>query len=251
MKIIVIGGTGRVGSKIVTTLRDHGHEALPAAPNTGVDTITGEGLAEALEGASVLIDVSNSPSFDDDAVLEFFTTSTRNLLAAEAAAGVRHHVALSIVGADRLPNSGYLRAKVAQERLVEGGPVPFSIVRSTQFFEFVDSIAAAATDGATVRVSSALLQPIAADDVATAVGKVSVGPALGATIEIGGPEAIPLDELVRVALAARNDPRQVVVEPHAQYFGTELQERSLVPGPGARLGTARFANWLARSAATV
>jgi uncharacterized protein YbjT (DUF2867 family) len=247
MKIVVIGGTGRVGSKLIDLLREHGHEALAAAPNTGVDTITGEGLADALSGASVVVDVSNSPSFEDDAVLEFFTTSTRNVLAAEAAAGVGHHVAMSIVGADRLPDSGYLRAKVAQEQLITASSIPYSIVRATQFFEFIDSIAAAATDGDTVRVSSRLFQPMAVDDVARAVGKVAAGAPLNATIEIGGPEAFPLAELVRRDLSARHDPRQVVADPHAPYFGTELAERSLVPGAGAQLGTIRFEDWLARS----
>jgi uncharacterized protein YbjT (DUF2867 family) len=248
MKIVVIGGTGRVGSKLVDLLREHGREPLAAAPNTGVDTITGAGLAPALEGAAVVVDVSNSPSFEDAAVLEFFTTSTRNLLAAEAAAGVGHHVAMSIVGADRLPDSGYLRAKVAQEELIKGSSVPYSIVRATQFYEFIDSIVAAATDGDTVRVSPMLIQPMAVDDVARAVGKVAAGAPLGGTIEIAGPEAFPLDELVRRDLDARRDPRQVVSDPHARYFGTELAERSLVPDAGAaQLGATRFEDWLARS----
>jgi uncharacterized protein YbjT (DUF2867 family) len=247
MKIVVIGGTGRVGSKIVDRLRQQGHDTLPAAPNTGVNTITGEGVAAALDGASVVIDVSNSPSFADDAVLEFFTTSTRNLLTAEAAAGVGHHVAMSIVGADRLPDSGYLRAKVAQEQLVTASAVPYSIVRATQFFEFVEGIVDAATDGAAVRVSPMLFQPMAADDVARAVVNVAAGAPLNATIEIGGPEAIPLDELARRFLAARHDTRTVVADPHAGYFGTELAERSLVPDAGAQLGTVRFDDWLAQS----
>jgi uncharacterized protein YbjT (DUF2867 family) len=249
MKIVVIGGTGRVGSKIVDRLREHGHEALAAAPNTGVNTITGDGLAAALEGASVVVDVSNSPSFEDTAVLEFFTTSTRNLLAAEEAAGVGHHVAMSIVGADELPDSGYLRAKVAQEQLITASSMPYSIVRATQFFEFVGSIGDAATEGDTVRVSSMLFQPMAADDVASAVGKVAVGAPLNATIEIGGPEAFPLDELVRRDLTAHGDPRRVVGDPHAPYFGTELAERSLVPGPDAHLSATRFDDWLAQSLA--
>ena len=247
MKIVVIGGTGRVGSKLVDLLREHGHEALAAAPNTGVDTITGEGLAEALEGAAVVVDVSNSPSFEDAAVLEFFTTSTRNLLAAEAVAGVGHHVAMSIVGADRLPDSGYLRAKVAQERLIVASPIPYSIVRATQFFEFIDSIAAAATDGDTVRVSPMLIQPMAVDDVARAVGKVAAGAPLNGMIEIGGPEAFPLDELVRRDLSARHDPARSSPIPTPAYFGTELAERSLVAGAGAQLGATRFEDWLARS----
>jgi uncharacterized protein YbjT (DUF2867 family) len=247
MKIVVIGGTGRVGARLVGLLQEHGHEALAAAPNTGVNTITGDGLAEALDRAAVVVDVSNSPSFDDAAVLEFFTTSTRNLLAAEVAAGVGHHVAMSIVGADRLADSGYLRAKVAQEQLIATSSVPFSIVRATQFFEFIDSIAASATDGDTVRVSPMLIQPMAVEDVARAVGKVSAGAPLNGMMEIGGPEAFPLDDLVRRALAARRDPRQVVGDPAARYFGAVLAERSLVPGPDAQLGVTRFEDWLAKS----
>ena len=247
MKIVVIGGTGRVGARLVGLLQEHGHEALAAAPNTGVNTITGDGLAEALDHAAVVVDVSNSPSFDDAAVLEFFTTSTRNLLAAEVAAGVGHHVAMSIVGADRLPDSGYLRAKVAQEQLIATSSVPFSIVRATQFFEFIDSIAASATDGDTVRVSPMLIQPMAVEDVARAVGKVSAGAPLNGTMEIGGPEAFPLDDLVRRALVARRDPRGVVGDPAARYFGAVLAERSLVPGPDAQLGVTRFEDWLAQS----
>ena len=250
MKVVVIGGTGRVGSKLVGLLREHGHEALAASPNSGVNTITGEGVAEALQGAAVVVDVSNSPSFEDTAVLEFFSTSTRHLLEAEAAAGVGHHVAMSVVGADRLPDSGYLRAKVAQEQLIADSSIPYSIVRATQFFEFIDSIAAAATDGDTVRVSPMLIQPMAVDDVASAVGKVSAGPPLNRTIEIAGPAVFPLDELVRRALGARRDPRHVIADPHARYFGTELAERSLVAGADAQLGATRFEDWLARSLAT-
>lgn len=250
MKIVVIGGTGRVGSKLVDLLREHGHEPLAAAPNTGVDTITGDGLAEALQGAAVVVDVSNSPSFEDAAVLEFFTTSTRNLLDGEAVAGVGHHVAMSIVGADGLPDSGYLRAKVAQEQLIAASPIPYSIVRATKFFEFIDSIAAAATEGDTVRVSPMLIQPMAVNDVASAVGKVAVGAPLNGTIEIAGPETFPLDQLVRRALSARHDPRHVIADPHARYFGTELAERSLVADPGAQLGATRFEDWLAQSLAT-
>ena len=218
-------------------------------PTRGVNTITGEGLAEALQGAAVVVDVSNSPSFDDAAVLEFFTTSTRNLLDAEAVAGVGHHVAMSVVGADRLPDSGYLRAKVAQEQLIAASSIPYSIVRATQFFEFIDSIAAAATDGDTVRVSPMLIQPMAVDDVARAVGKVAVGSPLNGTIEIAGPEEFPLDQLVRRALSARHDPRHVIADPHARYFGTELAERSLVADAGAQLGATRFEDWLAQSLA--
>jgi uncharacterized protein YbjT (DUF2867 family) len=249
MKIVVIGGTGRIGSKLVDLLRVHGHEALAASPNTGVNTITGDGLADALNGAAVVVDVSNSPSFEDAAVLEFFTTSTRNLLDAEAAAGVGHHVAMSVVGADRLPDSGYLRAKVAQEQLIAASSIPYSIVRATQFFEFIDSIVAAATDGDTVRVSPMLIQPMAADDVAQAVGKVAAGAPLNGMVEIGGPEAFPLDELVRRDLAAHHDPRHVVADPHARYFGTELAERSLVADADAELGATRFEDWLAQSVA--
>jgi uncharacterized protein YbjT (DUF2867 family) len=247
MKIVVIGGTGRVGSKLVDLLRAHGHEPLAASPDTGVNTITGDDLAEAMQGAAVVVDVSNSPSFEDAAVLEFFTTSTRNLLDAEAGAGVGHHVAMSIVGADRLPDSGYLRAKVAQEQLIAASSIPYSIVRATQFFEFIDSIAAAATDGDTVRVSPMLIQPMAVDDVARAVGNVAIGAPLNGTIEVAGPEAFPLDELVRRTLAARHDPRRVVADRHALYFGAELAERSLVAGAGAQLGATRFGDWLAQS----
>jgi uncharacterized protein YbjT (DUF2867 family) len=247
MRIVVIGGTGRLGAKVIDLLREHGHEPLAAAPNTGVNTITGEGLAEALQGASVVVDVSNSPSFEDAAVLEFFTTSTRNLLEAEAAAGVGHHVAMSIVGADRLPDSGYLRAKVAQEALIADSSMPYSIVRATQFFEFIDSIAGAATAGDTVHVSSMLFQPMAVADVATAVAEVAAGAPLNGTIEIGGPDAFPMDELVRRTLAARRDPRIVVGDPHTPYFGAELAERSLVPGADAQLGATHFDDWLARS----
>jgi uncharacterized protein YbjT (DUF2867 family) len=249
MKIVVIGGTGRVGSKLVDMLREQGHEALAASPNTGVNTITGEGVAEALDGASVVVDVSNSPSFEDAAVLEFFTTSTRTLLDAEATAGVGHHVAMSIVGADRLPDSGYLRAKVAQEQLIAAGAIPYSIVRATQFFEFIDSIVAAATEGDTVRVSPMLIQPMAAEDVARAVAGVATGAPLNGMVEIGGPETFPIDELVGRDLAARHDPRRVVADPHARYFGTELEERSLVAGPDAHLGAIHFEDWLARSVA--
>ena len=251
MKIVVIGGTGRVGSKLVGLLREHGHEVLAAAPSSGVDTITGEGVADALSGAAVVVDVSNSPSFDDPAaVLEFFSTSTRNLLEAEAVAGVGHHVAMSVVGADRLPDSGYLRAKVAQEQLIADSSIPYSIVRATQFFEFIDSIAAAATDGDTVRVSPMLIEPMAVDDVVWAVGRVAVGTPLNGTIEIAGPDSFALDELVRRALSARHDPRVVVADPHARYFGTELAERSLVAGPDAQLGATRFDDWLVQSLTT-
>jgi len=248
MKIVVIGGTGLIGSKVVTKLREHGHDAVAAAPNTGVNTLTGEGLAEALAGASVVIDVSNSPSFEDEAVMSFFQTSTRNLLSAEAAAGVRHHVALSVVGTERLPESGYFRAKVAQEKLIEQSPIPYSIVHATQFFEFFKSIAGAATQGDTVRLAPVLVQPIAAEDVATAVARIAVGEPVNGMVEVAGPEQFRLDALVRQGLGARKDPRKVVADPHARYFGAELAERTLVPWTEARLGQTRFQDWLKQPA---
>lgn len=243
MKIVVIGGTGLIGSKLVTILGEQGHEAVAAAPNTGVNTLTGEGLADALAGASVVIDVSNSPSFEDAAVMEFFRTSTRNLLAAAAAAGLRHYVALSVVGTERLPDSGYLRAKMAQEELIENSSIPFSLVHATQFFEFVSSIADAATAGGTVRMPPVLFQPIAADDVAQAVCRTAVGSPLNGRVEVAGPEQYRMDEFFREALAARDDPREVVTDEHAKYFGTELGERSLVPLGEAILGETRYADW--------
>jgi len=248
MKIVIIGGSGLIGSKLATTLRGLGHEVVAASPDSGVNTLTGEGLAEALEGAAVVVDVSNSPSFEDAAVLHFFETSTRNLLEAEAAAGVGHHVALSVVGAERMPESGYLRAKVAQEKLIEESPIPWSIVHATQFFEFVGRIADGATESGTVRIAPVLFQPMAAEDVASAVAIVATGSPLNDTVEVGGPEQFRFDELIRNALRARNDPREVVADPHARYFGTELSERSLVPGAAARLGETRFGDWLAHSA---
>ena len=250
MKIVVIGGHGRVGSKIVEQLGAHGHDAVAADLNTGVNTITGEGLAEAFAGADVVIDVSNSPSFEDAAVMEFFTTSTTNVLAAEQVAGIRHHVIFSIVGADRLPGSGYLRAKVAQEKLIADSPVPYSIIRSTQFYEFVDSIADAATEGDTVRVPDARIQPIAADDAARAVGRIAVGTPVNGVVEIGGPEALGFDELIRIGLSAHDDPRTVVVDPDAQYFGTKLDDTSLLPGDGAQLAETRYRDWLSALATT-
>src|SRR6266403_5424408 len=248
MKIVVIGGSGLIGSKVVTHLREHGHEAVPASPNSGVNTLTGEGLAEVLSGAAVVVDVSNSPSFEDAAVLKFFKTSTTNLLAAEAAAGVGHHVAMSIVGSERAPDSGYLRAKIAQEKLIESSSIPYSIVRSTQFFEFLTRIADEATDGTTVRIAPVLFQPIAADDVAKAATRVAVSAPVNGTVEIGGPQQFRFDEFIRLGLAARRDPRVVVADPHAHYFGAELGERTLVPGPDARLGEIRFEEWLGKSA---
>ena len=225
-----------------------GHEAVAASPNSGVNTLTGEGLAEVLEGASVVVDVSNSPSFEDAAVMEFFETSTRNLLTYEAAAGVGHHVALSVVGTERLSESGYFRAKIAQEKLIKESSIPYSIVRATQFFEFVKSIADAATDGNTVRLPPVLIQPMAADDVASAVARVAVGSPVNGTVEVAGPEQFRLDELIRRGLSARNDPREVIADPHARYFGAELSERTLVPGDDAQLGETRFEDWLSRSA---
>jgi len=248
MKIVVIGGTGLIGSKLVAKLRDHGHEAKSAAlPN--VNTLTGEGLAEALSGADVVVDVSNSPSFADEAVLNFFETSTRNLLAAEAVEGVRHHVALSVVGTDRLSESGYFRAKIAQENLITAGPIPYSIVHATQFYEFVKSIADGATTGSVVKLSSALIQPMAADDVASAVGRVAVGPPINGVVEVAGPEQFRLDGLIRLGLAARGDAREVIGDPEARYFGAELRERTLLPGDGATLFSTRFEDWITQAVA--
>jgi len=244
MKIVVIGGHGRIGSKIVERLGEHGHDAVPAGPQNGVNTLTGEGLAEVLDGANVVIDVSNSPSFEDDAVMDFFQTSTRNLLAAEQAAGVGHHVAMSVVGSDRLPDSGYLRAKVAQEELIEASSIPYSIVRSTQFYEFVESIADAATEDDTVRVPAANIQPIAADDAARAVGRIAVGTPAGGIVEVAGPKPYRFDELIRYGLSAHNDPRRVVADPDARYFGATLTNGSLLPGENAQLGETRFEDWL-------
>jgi uncharacterized protein YbjT (DUF2867 family) len=244
MKIVVIGGTGLIGSKLVSKLGEHGHAAVAASPDTGVNTLTGEGLDEALEGASAVVDVSNAPAWEDAAVMEFFTTATGNLLAAEAAAGVAHHVALSVVGTERLTESGYFRAKLAQEQLIAGSSMPYSIVRATQFYEFMQRIAADATEGNTVRLPPALIQPMAADDVASGVGRVSVGAPINGTVEIAGPEQFRLDELIRGALATRNDPREVVSDPQARYFGINPSERALLPGPDARLAETRFNTWL-------
>ena len=249
MKIVVIGGSGLIGSKLVPKLREHGHEAVAASPNSGVNSVTGEGLAEAMKGASVAVDVSNAPSWEDSAVLSFFETSTRNLLAHEAAAGVRHHVALSVVGSERMLESGYFRAKIAQENLLKGSSIPYSIVRATQFFEFVKGIADLSTDGNTVRLPSALIQPMAADDVASAVARVAMGSPLNSTVEVGGPERFRLDELVRRGLAAWNDPREVVTDPHARYYGIAISERTLVPDDDAQLGETRFETWLTQPAA--
>jgi len=248
MKIVIIGGTGRIGSKVVTLLRERRHQAVPASPESGVNTLTGQGLAEVLAGAAVVVDVSNSPSFEDAAVLKFFETSTTNLLAAEAAAGVSHHVALSIVGIDGAPDSGYFRAKVAQETLIRNSSIPYSIVRATQFFEFFKSIADEATDGNTVRIAPVLFQPMAADDVAKAVSRVAVSAPVNGIVEIAGPQQFRFDEFIRLGLRARQDPRVVAADPQARYFGTELGERTLVPGADARLGDIRFEDWLAQSA---
>jgi uncharacterized protein YbjT (DUF2867 family) len=250
-KIVVIGGTGLIGSKVVKNLGERGYEVVAASPNSGVNTLTGEGLAEVLEGASVIVDVSNSPSFEDAAVMEFFQTSTRNLLTYGAAASVGHHVALSVVGSDRLPDSGYLRAKVAQEKLIKESSIPYSIVRATQFFEFVKRIADSATDGNTVRLPSVGFQPLAADDVAKVVSKVAIGSPLNAIVEVAGPERFRFDELIRQGLNASNDPREVIADPHARYFGTELSESSLVPDDGALLGEKRFEDWLSESASQI
>ncbi|WP_285250420.1 SDR family oxidoreductase [Pseudarthrobacter sp. fls2-241-R2A-168] len=244
MKIVVIGGTGLIGSKLVSKLREHGHEAVAASPDLGVNTLTGEGLADVLQGADTVVDVSNSPSFEDAAVLDFFTTSTRNQLAAEKDAGVGHHVALSVVGTERLAESGYFRAKIAQEKLIKESGVPYSIVHATQFFEFVKSIAQAASEGNTVRLSPALIQPMAADDVATAVARTAVGSPQNATVEVAGPEQFGLDELIRKGLSFRGDPREVVTDPTARYFNAMLQDGELLPGGEATIYNTRFEEWL-------
>lgn len=249
MKIVVVGGSGLIGSKLVTKLGEHGHVALDASPKTGVNSLTGEGLAEVLGGADVVVDVSNSPSFEAAAVMSFFTKSTRNILAAEAAADVNHHVALSVVGADRLPASSYFRAKITQERLIKESTIPYSIVHATQFFEFIKSIAEAATEGNTVRLAPALIQPMAADDVASAVGRVAVGSPVNGVVEIAGPDQFRLDELIRAALRALDDPREVIIDTQAPYFGARLGERTLIPGGDALRGTIRFEDWLSRTTA--
>jgi len=244
MKIVVLGGSGLIGTKVVKRLADKGHEALAASPNTGVDATTGRGLAEALAGAAVVVDVSNSPSFEDAAVLAFFEDSGRNLARAEREASVRHHVALSVVGSDRSPENGYFRAKLAQERLVKTSGVPYTIVRATQFFEFLGAIAAAGADGKRVRLSPASFQPVAADDVAKAVADAALGSPLNDAIEIAGPDRLPLSAMVARYLEATNDPREVVGDPQARYFGARLDDRSLVPGNNPRLGKIRFEDWL-------
>ena len=249
MKIVVIGGSGLIGSRLVTKLREHGHEAVAASPNSGVNTLTGEGLAEVLKGASVVVDVSNSPSWEDAAVMNFFETSTRNQLKYGAEAGVKHLVALSVVGTNRLSESGYFRAKIAQEKLIKSGTIPYSIIHATQFFEFLKQLADISFDGKIVRLPDALFQPIAADDVATAVGRIAVGQPINSTVEIGGPEAFRIDELVRRRLAALNDSREVIADPNARYSGAKIDERTLVPGNDARLGETSFETWLTQSAA--
>ena len=249
MKIVVIGGSELIGTKLVNNLRQRGQEAVAASPSSGVNSFTGEGLTEALRGAQVVVDVANAPSWEDKAVMEFFQTSGRNLLAAEAAAGVRHHVALSIVGDDRLPASGYLRAKVAQENLIKASGIPFTIVRSTQFFEFAKGIIQSATDGQTVRLSAALVQPIAADDVAAALTGFALSKPLNGIVEIAGPDSIRMDEFARRFLSAMHDPRKVTTDANALYFGTELNDQSLTPGKNARLAPTHFEEWLAQKAA--
>jgi uncharacterized protein YbjT (DUF2867 family) len=247
VKIVVIGGTGLIGSKLVEQLRQAGHDPLAASPDTGVDTLTGEGLQEALEGAQVVVDVSNAPAWDDAAVMDFFRTSSRNLLAAEAAAGVKHHVALSVVGADRLHQSGYMRAKIAQEEAVKAASIPYTILRATQFFEFIGRMADAGMNGETIQLAPVLVQPEAADDVAAALVEIALDEPVNGIVELAGPEQFRLDELVRHLLRANNDPRRVTADVHARYFGAELDEHSLTPGDGARIAPTRFDDWLSRS----
>jgi uncharacterized protein YbjT (DUF2867 family) len=247
MKIVVIGGTGLIGSKVVEKLISQGHDALAASPGTGVNTLTGDGLAGAVTDADVVIDVSNSPSFEENAVLEFFRTSTTNLLTAEAAAGVGHHVALSVVGTDRLTESGYFRAKIAQEGLIRESPIPYTIIHATQFFEFIKGIADGATDGDTVHLAPVLIQPMAADDVATLVVGIALGEPVNGIVEIAGPEQFSLNELVRMHLHALGDPREVAADPKAPYFGAQLRERTLVPADGATLSSTRYEDWLRQS----
>jgi uncharacterized protein YbjT (DUF2867 family) len=249
MKIVVIGGSGLIGSKLVDRLRLGGHEVVAASPASGVNTITGEGLAEALANTQVIVDVANSPSFEDKAVLEFFETSGRNLLGAEASAGVKHHVALSVVGTDRLSESGYFRAKIAQEKLIRASKIPYTIVHSTQFFEFLGGIAQSGTDGDTVRLSPAFVQPIASDDVAAAMADFTLGAPVNGVVEIAGPERVRLTELVQRFLTATQDPRKVVADIHARYFGAELNDQTLVPGDNPRIGSVNFETWLSQSQA--
>jgi uncharacterized protein YbjT (DUF2867 family) len=249
MEIVVIGGTGLIGSKLVEKLREAGHDVVPASPDSGVDTYTGEGVEQALEGAQVVVDVSNAPAWDDDAVLDFFQTTARNVVAAETAAGVGHHVLLSVVGTDRLPDSGYFRAKLAQEEEVKAGPVPYTILRATQFFEFIGRIADTNTEGDTVHLPPVMVQPEAADDVAAALADIARSAPVNGTVELAGPEAFLFDELARRVLAAKNDPRHVKPDVDARYFGAELDEHSLTPGSGARIAPTRLEDWLAQSTA--
>lgn len=247
MKIVVIGGSGLIGKKLVNGLRERGHEAVAASPSAGVNAVTGEGLTDALVGAQVVVDVTNSPSFEDGPVLEFFEKSSRNLLAAEAIAGVGYHVALSVVGADRIPESGYMRAKAAQEKLIKSGGVPYTILRATQFFEFMGAIAQSATDGQTVRLPSAFIQPVMSDDVAAALVDITLGEPVNGMVELAGPNRFHFDELIRRFLRANHDPRQVVTDAHARYYGTELDDRTLIPGDNSLIGSTRFEDWLNRS----
>jgi uncharacterized protein YbjT (DUF2867 family) len=249
MKIVVIGGTGLIGTKLVNSLRKQGHEAVAASPSKGVNAVTGEGLAGALAGAQVVVDTSNAPSWEDQAVLDFFETSTRNLVAAEAAAGVKHHVALSVVGTERLLASGYFRAKLAQEKLIRASPIPYTIVRATQFFEFVGGIAQSATVGETVRLPHTLFQPMVSDDVAAALADIATGQPLNSTVEVAGPEAVHLDDLVRQFLDATGDPRTVITDASAPYYGIAVNDQSLTPDANPRIGATRFGDWLKRSVA--
>ena len=246
MKVVVIGGTGLIGSKVVAGLGEHGHEVVAAAPSTGVNTLTGEGLAEALKGAAVVVDVSNSPSFEDQAVMDFFRASTTNLLKAETEAGVAHHVALSVVGTERLQGSGYFRAKQVQEDLIKASGNPYSIVHATQFFEFAKGLADGVTEGDTVHLPDAKIQPIVSDDVAEAVVRTAVGDPVGGVVEVAGPEAFQLEEFIRMGLTALDDPRKIVTDPQATYWGAELEENTLLPGPDAHIAGTRFADWLTR-----
>ena len=251
MKIVVIGGTGLIGSKLVKKLREHGQEVIAASPASGINSLTGEGLANALKGASVAVDVTNSPSWEDAAVLKFFETSTRNLLSFEADAGVGHHVALSVVGTERMLESGFFRAKIAQEKLIEASSIPYSILRATQFFEFVEKIADLSTEGNKVRLPAVLFQPMAAEDVASALEKIAMSSPVNGTVEAGGPEQFHLDELVRMELTASRDPREVISDSHARYYGIQVSERTLIPNDGARLGETRFEDWLREAAKQV
>ena len=247
MTIVVIGGNGFIGKKLVTNLRERGHETIAASPSSGVNAVTGEGLAEVLVGAKVVVDVTNSPSFEDDLALEFFEKSSQNLLAAEAVAGVEHHVALSIVGADLIPDSGYIQAKIVQEKAIESAEIPYTILRATQFFEFVGAIAQAATDVETVRVPAAFIQPVLSDDVAAALVDIALGEPMNGTVELAGPDRFSFEELIRCFLSANHDSRQVVTDTHASYFGAKLIDRALVPEGNSRIGSTHFENWLNRS----